>query len=82
MTTKDQPKKRNKIFVVSASIGIFMGFITVSGLVYSFTSNTLDKKIDDRIDNKLKYIILLLQEIATPEQKDKADQEYKRWNTD
>ena len=53
--------------------------ITLLGMIYKTASYTLTERIDKQIDKKTKYIIILLQQIATEEQKKCADEEYKRW---
>lgn len=61
---------------ISLWLGILLGSITVT--VYA--RGYLDKKIDERCQYNNRYITILLKEIATPEQKERADKEFQRWN--
>lgn len=58
---------------------IAAGVITL-GAAATYVTAAINKKIDERVDCKTKYMIILLEKIATPEQKRAADEEFERWN--
>lgn len=72
-----QPKKIT-VTTISAVTGAVLGVLAVA----AYASGMLDKKIDERLSCNagLKYLTILVKEIATQEQKEKADKEFQRWN--
>ncbi len=69
------PKKN----MFSTMIYVAGGILTF-GAVVTYATTVFNKKIDERVDCKMKYIVILLEKIATPEQKKAADEEFARWN--
>jgi hypothetical protein len=64
-----------EIAVMLAAIVTALSIITGS---FGFTVKVAETFIDERIDKKMDYTVILLQKIATPEQKKAADEEYSR----
>lgn len=69
-------QKKITVTSVSAIIGLILGVFAVA----AYATGMLNKKIDERCQYNNRYITILLKEIATPEQKDRADKEFARWN--
>jgi hypothetical protein len=70
------PAKKNPLTTVAAVAG---SILTV-GATITYAITMINKKIDERVDCKMKYVVILLEQIATPEQKKLADEEFARWN--
>lgn len=70
-------KSKNNLIQFGTYAGAIVAVLTLAGVIWG---NIIIPKIDDRIDCKTKYMVLLLQQMATPEQKKKADEEMNRWN--
>ena len=69
------PKKNPLI-----TIATIAGSVLTIGAAITYGITILDKKIDERVECKLRYLVILVKEIATDEQKQKADKEFARWN--
>lgn len=71
-----QQSKKITVTTISAVTGAILGILAVA----AYASGMLDKKIDERCQYNNRYITILLKEIATPDQKKRADEEFARWN--
>lgn len=71
-------QKKITVTTISAVTGMVLGILAV----VAYASGILDKKIDSRVEinPSIKYLTILVKEIATQEQKDRADKEFQRWN--
>lgn len=72
-------KKGISFLSIGAYAGALISCLTVLGMGYVAISDKMDRHIDNRIENKTKYIVILLKQIATEDQKRKADEEFTRW---
>lgn len=72
-------QKSTNLIQLGATAGAIIALVTVG----SYALGLLEKKIDDRVnsqlDCKLRYITILVKEMATEEQKKRADVECRRW---
>jgi hypothetical protein len=64
---------------LTAIVLVASGVLTV-GAAMTYATTVLNNRIDERVECKTKYLVLLMQQIATPEQKKAADEEFARWN--
>lgn len=72
-------KKRTTLLTVGDYAVALIACLTLVGMVYASIGKKLDEKIDIRIEHKTKYMEILLKQMATDEQKQRADKEYNRW---
>lgn len=65
------------------TIGVWVGTLVPVGAImaasFGFTLKQIDRRIDERIEYKTAYIQILLRSMASDEEKQRADAEYKRW---
>ncbi len=69
-------QKKISATMIGAWTGAVLGILALS----AYATGMLDKKIDERCQYNNRYITILLKEIATPDQKKRADEEFARWN--
>lgn len=72
-------KKKTNLLTIGAYAGACISCLLLVGMVYASLEKRLDDRIDTRIECRIKYMEVLIKELATPEQKERADKEYKRW---
>lgn len=73
-------KKKPSIITAGAVAGSILAIVGVGSFAFGIIDKGIEKKIDSRIECNTRYLVILMQEIATPEQKERADKEYQRWN--
>jgi len=72
-------KKKNGLITIGAMAGSILAIIGIGTFAFGIIDKGIEKKIDSRIECNTRYLVILMQEIATPEQKERADKEYQRW---
>jgi hypothetical protein len=75
MTTK----QKNNLLTIGSYAGAIVISLTLVGMCWSFTLKALDARIDSRIECKTQYIVELLKQMATEDQKKNAEKEMMRW---
>lgn len=73
------PRKKNTLLTLGAYAGAAISCLILAGMVYASLEKRLNERIDMRIECRIKYMEVLMQTMATPEQKEIADKEFKRW---
>jgi hypothetical protein len=75
MTTK----QKSSLIAIGSYAGAVMVTLSLVGFCWSFTLKALDARIDSRIECKTQYIVELLKQMATEDQKKNAEKEMMRW---
>jgi cell division protein FtsX len=73
------PRRKTNLLTIGSYAGAIVISLTLVGMCWSFTLKALDARIDNRIENKTQYIVELLKQMATEEQKKAAEKEMRRW---
>lgn len=74
------PRKKISILTIGSYAGAIMASLALVGVCWSYTLKALDDRIDSRIDSKTQYIVELLKQMATEDQKKAAEKEMRRWS--
>lgn len=73
------PRKKITLLQIGSYAGAIVVSLSLVSMTWGFILSKFDERIDTRIENKTAYMLVLLRNIATPEQLKKADEEYKRF---
>lgn len=73
------PRKKTSLLSIGAYAGAAISCLLLVGMVYASLEKRLNDRIDIRIECRTKYMETLMKEMATPEQKERADKEFRRW---